>query len=198
MDTRTPLTRLRHSLRPGRTALARPSDRLQARLLALVIFLSLTAAAGAVLLGIGVYRVEAAKSAEQTAGRYVVQATLLADAPRPPVTGHGGTSAETGPTPATWRTRDGQDRAGEVLAAAGAVAGRQAEVWLDATGTPTERPLTAAAAVVGAPIAALTFWVAVTSGLVVLYRVVVFLLDRYRFAQWQREWFAVQARPAGS
>ncbi|MGW5718532.1 Rv1733c family protein [Amycolatopsis sp. NPDC003865] len=206
MDTRMRLTRLRHSLLPGRGSPARPSDRLQARLLGLVILLSLVAAAGAVLLGIGVYAVEAAKSREQTATRYTVAATLLTDGPLPAAAGRGGTPFDSGPARATWWTRDGQQRVGDVDAPAGAAAGRRIDIWLDRTGTPSERPLTAAAAVVGGPLAALTFWAAVTSVLVGGYRVVVFVLDRHRFAQWQREWTALQTgrprrddqSPAGS
>ena len=191
MYTRMRLTRLRHSLLPGRASLARSADRLQALLLGLVILLSLVAAAGAVLVGSGVYSAEAARTREQTATRYPAEATLLVDAPLPTSAGRGGRPFESGPTRATWWTRDGQQRVGDVDAAAGAVAGQRIEIWLDASGTPSERPLSAAAALIGAPLAALTLWVAVTSVLVGGYRVLVFLLDRYRFAQWQREWNAL-------
>ncbi|MBE1495631.1 hypothetical protein H4696_002731 [Amycolatopsis lexingtonensis] len=204
MYTRMRLTRLRHSLLPGRDSLARPSDRLQARLLALLILLVLGATAGAVPFGIGVYSAQSAKAVEQSATRYPATATLLVDGPLPAAAGRGGTSYEAGPTRATWWTRDGLQRAGDVDAPAGAVAGQGIDIWLDATGAPTQPPLTTAAAAIGAPIAALTLWAAVTSMLVAAYRVLVFLLNRYRFAEWQREWNVLQTRrkgdqsPAGS
>lgn len=201
MYIRMRMTRLRNSLLPG--SLARSSDRFQAGVLGLVLLLSLVTAAGAVLLGIGMYSVEAAKSREQTATRYLAEATLLVDAPLPAAAGRGGTPFESGPTRATWWTRDGQQRVGDVDAPAGAVAGRRIEIWLNETGLPSERPLTAAAAIIGAPLGAFTLWAAATSVLIGLYRVLVFTLDRYRFAGWQREWTVLQTRrgdqsPAGS
>ncbi|MEU7788855.1 hypothetical protein [Amycolatopsis sp. NPDC049159] len=203
MYTRIRLTRLWHSLRPGHDSPARPSDRLQARLLALVLLLSLVAAAGAVLLGIGVYSGELAKSREQLATRYTVTAVLLTDGPPPAQAGRGGTSYRTGATRATWWTREGEQRVGEVDAAAGTVTGQELAIWVDATGAPTVRPLTPAAATVGAPLAATVVWTAFVTALALLYRGVVFVLDRLRLAAWQREWTTMQTRrddqsPAGS
>lgn len=190
MNTRMQLTRLRYTLLPGHGPLARPSDRLQARLLILVVVLSLAAAAGAVLFGIGEYSAEAAKSREQTAARYPVTAVLLADGPFPAAAGHGGTPFGSGPARATWRTRDGRQRVGDVDAVAGAVAGHEVEIWVDETGAPAERPLTMAAATIGAPLGAATLWAAAVSSLVLAYRGVVHLLNRRRFAEWQRDWTA--------
>lgn len=193
MYTRMRLTRLRHTLLPGRGPLVRPSDRLQARLLALVILLSLAAAVGAVLLGIGEYSATAAKSREQTATRYTVTAVLLADGPPPAAAGRGGTPFNSAPTRATWRTRDGQQRVGDVAAAAGTVAGHEIKIWVDETGAPAERPLTAAAATIGAPLGAATLGAATVSLLVFLYRGAVCALNRRRFAEWQQEWAVRQA-----
>ncbi|GLY38155.1 membrane protein [Amycolatopsis sp. NBRC 101858] len=203
MYTRIRLTRLWHSLRPGHESPARPSDRLQAKVLACVLLLSFVAAVGAVLLGIGVYAAELAKSREQTATRYTVTAVLLADGPRPAEAGRGGTPFTTGPARATWWTREGEQRVGDVEVAAGAVAGQEATAWLDETGTPVGRPLTPAAAIIGAPLAATVLWTAVACVLALAYRGFAYVLDRFRFAAWQREWFALQTRrddqsPAGS
>ncbi|MGK3206756.1 Rv1733c family protein [Amycolatopsis sp. MEPSY49] len=170
MYTRMRLTRLRHTFLPGRGPLVRPSDRLQAGLLALVVLLSLAAAVGAVLFGIGEYSATAAKSREQTATRYTVTAVLLADGPKPVSAGHGGTPFDSAPTPATWRTRDGRQRVGEVEAAAGTVADHEVQIWLDETGAATERPLTMAAAIIGAPLGAATLWAAAVSLFVFLNR----------------------------
>ncbi|MEU0537854.1 Rv1733c family protein [Amycolatopsis tolypomycina] len=193
MYTRMRLTRLRHTLLPGRGPLVRRSDRLQAKLLALVILLSLAAAAGAVLFGIGAYSVAAAKSREQTSARYTVTAVLLADGPKPVSAGRGETPFDSAPTQATWRTLDGQQGVGEVKAAAGTVAGHEVKIWIDETGAPTERPLTMAAATIGAPIGAATLWAAAVSLLVFLYRGAVYALNRHRLAGWEQEWANRQA-----
>lgn len=86
---------------------------------------------------------------------------------------------------------------------AGAVTGQEVAIWLDETGTPAERPLTPAAAIIGAPLVATVMWTAVVCVRALAYRGVVFVLDRFRLAAWQREWSALQARrddqtPAGS
>ena len=193
MYTRMRLTRLRHTFLPGRGPLVRPSDRLQARLLALVVLLSLAAAVGAVLFGIGEYSVAAAKSREQADTRYAATAVLLADGPKPVSAGHGGTPFDSAPTRATWRTRDGRQRVGEVEAAAGTVAGHQVEIWVDETGAPAQRPLSRAAAIIGAPLGAATLWAAAVSLLVFLYRGAVYVLNRHRLTEWEREWSARQA-----
>ncbi|MDS0134771.1 MULTISPECIES: hypothetical protein [unclassified Amycolatopsis] len=159
----------------------------------MVILLSLAAAAGAVLFGIGEYSATAAKSREQTYARYTVTAVLLANGPEPAAAGRGGTPFDSAPTQATWRTRDGQQRVGEVEAAAGMVAGHEVEIWIDETGAPTERPLTRAAALIGAPLGAATLWAAVVSLFVFLYRGTVYTLNRRRLAEWEQEWAARQA-----
>ncbi|MET8846863.1 hypothetical protein [Amycolatopsis sp. NPDC004625] len=190
MDTRMQLTRLRHTLLPGRGPLVRSSDRVQAGLLLLVVLLSLITAAGAVLFGIGEHSAAAAESRRQTATRYTVTAVLLADGPVPAAAGRSGTPFGSGPTRATWRTRDGQQRVGDVEAAAGTVAGHEVEIWVDETGAPAERPLTMAAAVIGAPLGAATLGAAVVSFFVLAYRGAVHLLNRRRYDAWQREWAA--------
>jgi len=185
-------TRLRHSLLPGHDTVARPSDRVQAAALFLVVLSSLLAGAGAVLLGIGIHAREAAESREQTASRYEATAILLADGPAPGAAGRSGTPGESGPAKAFWVTRDGQRHTGEVDARAGTVAGNEVPIWLDATGTPVDRPLTQISAAVDAVVVATGLWAAVVFVLALAYRGVVFALDRFRLARWQQEWFAQQ------
>lgn len=192
MDTSTRLTRLRHTLLPGRHTVARPSDRVQAAALLLVVLLSLAAGAGAVLLGIGIHSAEAAKSREQTASRYAATAVLLSDGPVPGGAGRSGSVGETGPAQAIWTTKDGQKRTGEMATAAGTVPGNEVPIWLDATGTPVDGPLTPAAAVIDAAVVATGLWAGVVSLLAGGYWSGVTVLDRFRLARWQREWFAQQ------
>ena len=193
MYTSMRLTRLWHSLLPGRDTVARPSDRVQAAVLLVVVLSSLAAAAGAVLLGIGIHAREAAESREQTASRYAVTAVLTGDGPAPGTVGRSGVPGESGPAPAFWFARDGQRHTGEVDAPAGTVAGNEVPIWLDATGTPADRPITPAAAAVDATVIATGLWTAVVFLLAGLYAGVVLVLNRLRFADWQREWSALQS-----
>jgi hypothetical protein len=192
MDTSMRLTRLWHSLRPGCDGVARPSDRVQAAVLLAVILSSLAAAVGAVLLGIGIHTGEVAESREQTASRYAATAVLVVDGPAPGTVGRGGTPGESGPAQAFWFTREGRRHTGEVDAPAGTVAGNEVPIWLDATGTPTERPLSAAAAPIDAVVVATGLWAGVVFLLAGLYAGVVMVLNRFRFAGWQREWAGLQ------
>jgi hypothetical protein len=185
-------TRLRHSLLPGHNTVARPSDRVQAAALLFVVLSSLLAGTGAVLLGIGIHAGEAAKSREQIASRYEATAVLLADGPAPGAVGRSGTPGESGPAQASWVTRDGHRYTGKVDALAGTVAGNEVPIWLDATGTPVDRPLSRISAAVDAVVVATGLWAGVVFVLALAYRGVVFALDRVRLARWQQEWFARQ------
>ncbi|WIY00376.1 hypothetical protein QRX60_41005 [Amycolatopsis mongoliensis] len=188
------LTRLRHTLLPGRGTVARPSDRVQAVLLMFVLLLSLAAAAGAVLFGIGLHASEAARSAEQLASRYTATAVLQADGPAVGLAGRSGIPGESGPAAASWTTRDGRQRTGEVDAPSGTVAGNEIPIWLDASGSPAERPLTPASAAVDSAVLAVGLWAGVVFLLWLTYRGVVLVLDRFRLAHWQQEWFREQER----
>lgn len=190
------ITRARHTLLPGRDTVARPSDRIQAALVRMLLMLSLAAAVGAVLLGIGIHAGEAARSADQTASRYATTAVLLTDGPAPGTIGRSGTAGEPGPARATWVTRDGRRCTGEVDALAGTVAGNVVPIWLDTRGRPVERPLTPIAAAVDATASAAGSCAAVVSLLWLVYRGAVLLLDRFRLAAWQQEWLHV-GRPGG-
>lgn len=199
-------TRLRHSLLPGRDSVARPSDRIQAAVLLFVILTSVVAGVGAVLLGIGIHAGQAAESRAQTASRYEATAVLLADGPAPGAVGRGGVPGESGPARAFWLTRDGQRHAGEIDAPAGTVVGNRVPIWLDATGTPVDRPLTPVSAAVDAVVVAIGLWTGVVFVLILAYGGVVVTLNRRRLARWQQEWFARQTgrtrrddqSPAGS
>ncbi|WP_370962624.1 hypothetical protein [Amycolatopsis sp. cg9] len=206
MDTRTRLTRLRHTLLPGRGTVARASDRIQAALLGFVLLLSMGAAAVAVLFGIGFHAGAAARAGEQLASRYTATAVLLADGPTPAAAGPGGVPGESGPAAATWTTRDGERRTGVVAAPPGTVAGNEVPIWLDAAGSPVERPGTPESALVDSVVIAAGLWAGAVSLLWLAYRAVVLVLNRFRLAGWQREWADLQARrtrrgdqsPAGS
>lgn len=204
MLTSTRFSRMQHTLLPGRDTVARRPDRIQAALRHLLLLLSLAAAAGAVLLGIGMHASETARSGEQAASRYATTAVLLSDGPAPGTVGRSGTVGEPGPARATWVTREGQRHTGEVDALAGTVAGSVVPIWLDAAGAPVERPLTPFAAAVDAAAIAAGSCAAVIFLLWLTYRGAVLLLDRVRLAAWQQEWLHVSRprrddrSPAGS
>ena len=93
--------------------------------------------------------------------------------------------------PARWTAPDGRARVGNIPVAVGLAAGRTVPMWVDATGTPTDAPLThravLARAATAATVAALLLLV-VLSCLAAAGR---WLLDRRRLADWELAWSIV-------
>jgi len=181
---------------PGRDSVARPSDRVQGMLLVLAILTALAASVFAVLLGTGIYLSESTRSRDEAGTRYPVTATLLADGPS--IVFGAGTDAlaDSGPTDATWVLRDGTRRFGPVDAHAGMVTSNPVPIWVDQTGTAVAPPLSATAAVVDSVVIGIGVGAGAVFLLALLYRSAVFVLDRFRLARWQQEWFHVQERQA--
>ncbi len=93
--------------------------------------------------------------------------------------------------PARWTAPDGRARAGNIPVAVGLAAGRTVPMWVDATGTPTDAPLTHRAVLARAATAAT---VAALLLLIVLSCVAAvgrWLLDRRRLADWELAWSIV-------
>jgi hypothetical protein len=93
--------------------------------------------------------------------------------------------------PARWTAPDGRARSGEIPVEVGLAAGRTVPMWVDATGTPTDAPLThravLARAATAATVAALLLLV-VLSCLAAVGR---WLLERRRLADWELAWSIV-------
>jgi hypothetical protein len=128
------------------------------------------------------------RSVQEMSSRYPARATLLADAPL----GYSGPRSEVvrgdGRVAATWRTRDGADRSGRVLAGAGARAGSEVEIWLDGAGDPVPAPLTPVQAAGSAVTLAAFGWFLHLGLLAVIFWLARLLLDGLRYARWARDW----------
>ncbi|MBE1495681.1 hypothetical protein H4696_002781 [Amycolatopsis lexingtonensis] len=193
-----PLTRLWHTVLPGRGSVARGSDRFQAGLLVFVALLALAALPVAASFGSETYVRQQGQSAQQLAERTQVNATLLADGPAIAPNPRTGVAGNGEPTDATWTLADGTRRVGKVVADQGTLKGETVAVWVNRDGTVAEPPLTGAAVVIDAVGVGLGLWAAALALLAAGYRLTAFALDRARYARWQREWFADQDRKTHS
>ena len=169
--------------------LRRRTDKI-ATLLAAVLLLAFLV--GAPLLAIASYgwagRVGAA---EQRAERswHTVSAVLLKSVPAPNSFASGlyGYSW----VPARWRAPNGQARSGNIAVDVGISAGRTVSIWVDATGRPTDPPLTDRAVHARATTVALVATLVLLTVLSVLVWAGRTLLDRRRLADWELAWAIV-------
>jgi hypothetical protein len=93
--------------------------------------------------------------------------------------------------PARWTAPDGRVRSGDIPVEVGLSAGRTVPMWVDATGTPTDVPLTHRAVLARAAPAAT---VAAHLQLIVLFCLAAvgrWLLERRRLADWELAWSIV-------
>lgn len=192
------IARLWRTLFPRPGSVARPSDRLQGGLLAVVLLLALAALPVAAAFGSETLARQHGQSARQLSERTLVTATLLADGPEITVSGRSGVAGTGEPTDATWVLPDGTRRVGKVVADEGTLKGHTLPIWVDAAGNPVAPPLSSAAVVIDAAGVGLGLWLAALIVLAVAYRLSVFSLNRLRYARWQQEWFAGQDRTTRS
>jgi hypothetical protein len=149
--------------------------------LALLLAVPLGLLAGAVT-----YTGVAATAQQEADTRTTETATLLADA-------KDGTASDASvPTPATWTAPDGEPRTGTVEATPGARAGSTVDVWVDAAGRLTDRPLSPGevvgqSVVVGVLVALGAVIAGLTSHLVTLW-----VLERRRYRRWEAGWASVE------
>jgi hypothetical protein len=93
--------------------------------------------------------------------------------------------------PARWTAPDGRARVGNIPVAVGLAAGRTVPMWVDATGTPTDVPLTHRAVLARAATAATVAALLLLIVLFCLAAVGRWLLDRRRLADWELAWSIV-------
>ncbi|MGW5718573.1 Rv1733c family protein [Amycolatopsis sp. NPDC003865] len=194
----SPLARMWHTVAPRRGSVARVSDRIQAGIAILVALLAFVALPVAASFGSETYVRQQEQSTQQLGERTRTTATLLADGPAITVSSRAGVVGSGEPTDATWTLPDGTRRVGKVVADQGTLKGDTLTVWVDRDGTVVDPPLSGAGVVIDAVGVGLGLWVATLLLLVACYRVVVFSLDRVRYARWQQEWFADQDRKTHS
>ncbi|WIY00416.1 hypothetical protein QRX60_41215 [Amycolatopsis mongoliensis] len=193
-----PIARMWRTVLPRRGSVARASDRFQAGLLVFVVLLALAALPVAASIGSETYVRQQNESAQQLGERTPVTATLLADGPDITVSSRAGVAGNAAPTDATWVVPDGTRHVGKVLADQGTLKGETLTVWVDRAGNPVDPPLSAAGVLIDAVGVGLGLWLGALALLAACYRLAVFSLDRFRFAQWQQEWFHEQDRKTHS
>ncbi|MEU6641543.1 hypothetical protein ABZ863_03245 [Saccharomonospora sp. NPDC046836] len=180
--------RLWRRLYIGRNPLARPGDRLEARLLVTFLLLALAAIPMAASLGSETYAGRLAEAADEAGTRYQTTAELLADAPVTVPT----SEVESADVAATWRLPDGTQHVGEVPAHRGAARGTEVPIWLDERGNLTEPPTTRIGAATDATSVALSVWLGVVMLCALVFLTVRGVLSRFRSTQWARDWARVE------
>ncbi|MBB3084431.1 Rv1733c family protein [Geodermatophilus sabuli] len=171
----------------GAGPLKRGSDRVELLWRVVLLAVVLLALPTALTVGTVIHTDLRAEAAEQAATTTHTSAVLLDDVPSPLAGQHGALLA-----PARWTGDDGLPHEGRVQVSAGARAGDEVPVWLDASGAPTRAPLEPAAA---ARIAVASgFGVLLVTGAAVAatHLVVLGLLARHRDRRWTRGWADVE------
>jgi hypothetical protein len=181
--------RLARRLGLGTNPLRRRTDKIGTWL---AIQLLVAFLAGAPLLAIAAFTwADHAGAIEQRAERSwrEVHAVLLRAAPSPNSFASGAFGYAW--VPARWTAPDGRPRAGEIPVSAGLAAGRTVPLWVDASGLPTDVPLTHRAVVTRAATAAAVVTITLIITLSCLALIGRWLLDRRRLADWELAWAVV-------
>lgn len=171
--------------------LRRRSDRAEAWIrlgLALVFLIAGPLAA----IAVGRWADDSAVSAAraQAAADYRVRAVLLSNAPAASTYPVPGNSLFAW-VPARWAAPDGTSRTGDVLAEAGARAGRVVTVWTDASGTLTDAPVGHTQIVSQVALFVTVTSAALAAALLITWSATRRVLDRGRLAAWETGWTAV-------
>ncbi|MFI7123545.1 hypothetical protein [Amycolatopsis sp. NPDC049868] len=172
----------------GRNPLARGSDRVEAVILVFCVLIALLGVPLAAAAGSEAYATMMARSAVEMASRHSTTAFLLEDAPPARVGVDGTPSAETAQVAARWVLPDGGLQEAPVTADLGASAGDAVTVWLDESGAvvgPPVMPMDATSTGIGVGVGV---WLSAVTLLVAGYLLARQLLNRARWAAWDREW----------
>ncbi|EME55102.1 hypothetical protein [Amycolatopsis decaplanina] len=188
MNTSSRWSRAWHTVHPGRNPLARREDRIEAFTVLLAIAMVVLALPVAAAVASGVFAARAEQAAAEQATRYRAEATLLEDGAPIAIAGRSGVVHDTSPAEATWVTREGDSRVGEVQATRGSRAGAKVPVWLDGAGNPVAVPFTVSDARLLGVGTGVGLWLAFIVIVLAGYGCVRVLLDRARSARWQEEW----------
>ena len=174
-------TRLARRLGLDGNPLRRRTDKIAARLAALLLAVFLIGAPLLSLAAVG--WADRAGAAEQQAARSwrQVSAVLLQAAPAPAAAGGVGYSW----VRARWTAPDGRARARRIPVSVGLAAGRTVPLWVDAAGSPTRSPLNHRAVVAREAVARVVATVALGIALLCLAWAGRWVLDRGRLADWE-------------
>ncbi|MCX4585846.1 hypothetical protein [Streptomyces sp. NBC_01481] len=178
---------------PRGNPLRRRSDRVQRWAGAFAVVLSLGAVPGvATGVGLAVHRAEMHK-VQDAVGSYMVEARLVADA--------GLRKAARGDDPVAaqvqWKQRDGVVHTARVRVDPGTPVGSAVQIWARPDGTATRvPPTTPSEAVLAGWLTAIVTGAGASGVCYVSWMGFVHLMDRRRYAQWEREW--AEAEPGMS
>lgn len=139
----------------------------------------------------------AASRAALTATADAVRASLVeveAELTGPPSTSPDPSPEETGWAPAVWRSPDGEQVEGQVLAAGDARSGDRVVVWVGADGRRRPAPLEAEDVTVQSGAIGVVAALMSVVGAGLAYLAGVALLDRARARRWAAGWAAVEPR----
>jgi hypothetical protein len=175
-----------------RNELMRRADWVQAALLVAVIVAAVVLLPIALAAGSETYARQAQLGEEQRQARHRVTAVLTQDAPPVTYGTHGEVVTSFANVPARWTAPDGAERTGKVSAKLGTKSGESVQVWLDEAGNPIAEPMKLAEAKVAGIVTAMSIWGCAVTGLLVLYLLARFGLNKYRSAAWEREWARVE------
>lgn len=165
--------------------LRRRSDRVQSSLLIAMVFLFLLGCVGGVLVGRASYR-DGLAAEQRAADGYRVSARVLSTTYQP--------MADGGYVPAsarvTWTDPNGKRHTQNV--AVTGHPGKHVTVWVDTAGMASPRPYSHTSTVTWAIVSGTLTVVLAAAGLLSAYLGLGLLIDRRRYARWEREWRLVE------
>jgi hypothetical protein len=171
----------------GRNPLRRGSDRLEVAVLWIGLVVSLLMLPVCAAVGMSIAERDARTSAATRSTGVQVIATTLDAVPITPAS----SVAVTMPVLAVWTDVTGQQRTGVVQAPQGSRAGTPVRVWVDGSGQPVEAPTSPGVSVFVGTMTGITAFIGGLASIWFLVWLARFLLDRWRYHQWQTEWRAV-------
>jgi len=167
--------------------LIRTSDRVEALVLLCVVVVALLAVPVAAAAGVAVHDERSRHHAEQARQHRTVTATVTGTGdPRRNI------ERPTATVPASWSVA-GTTHSGDVVAHRTVKAGQQIEIWVDDRGSPVAKPTRTA--LDEAVTFAIGVWCGVSASAVALYVTLRIVLDRFRYAGWQRDIDRLVRRP---
>jgi hypothetical protein len=168
----------------GRNPLRRGSDRLEVAVLWIGLVVSLMLMPVSAAIGTSIAERDARMSAATRSAGAQVIATTLDAVPITPAS----SVAVTMPVLAVWSDATGQQRTGVVQAPQGSRAGTPIRVWVDGSGQPVEAPTSPGVSAFVGTMTGITAFVGGLASIWFLVWLARYLLDRWRYHQWQTEW----------
>ena len=169
-----------------RKPLVRSTDRIEARLASVLVFLVVVMIPVAVWAGANTWAGQLELSAQQTAERSQVTATTE-DTPETPDATYGDYAfAAPSSVPASW-TWGRETRHGNIQVDAATAAGSQVQVWVDANGNQTLPPMSVTSAKVSSVLVGVSAWIGTMLVAGAIFAIARWRLDLARARRWSRD-----------